>query len=238
LRHRRAAGAIDQVGEQHVEAIEIGPARMGPGSRSAAHQVGEGAMMARRVRVAALIIVIAVVVGAALGWNWAGLPAQSTESGSAIGGPFTLVDHRGVTVTDQTYRGKWLMIFFGFTFCPDVCPTTLNEFAEALNALGPAATRVQPLFITVDPDRDTPDVLRDYIEAFDSRIVGLTGRPEQIAAVAKAYHAFYRRAGKGPDYRVDHTGTIYIVDPNGRFNSRLRHDTPGTEMAAHLKKLL
>src|SRR5882757_9623685 len=114
-------------------------------------------------------------------------PAWAAASGVKIGGPFTLATPNGTTVTDQTYRGKWLLVYFGYTFCPNTCPTTLLEIATALERLGPDAARVQPIFITVDPKRDTPDVMAKYTQSFDPRIVGLTGTPAQIAAVAQEY---------------------------------------------------
>jgi len=117
--------------------------------------------------------------------------AGTTTSSVTIGGPFSLTASDGTTVTDQTYRGKWLLVYFGYTFCPNSCPTTLMEIAAALERLGPNAAKVQPIFITVDPRRDTPDVLAKYTQSFDPRIVGLTGTPAQIAAVAHEYGAYY-----------------------------------------------
>src|ERR1700738_5390588 len=118
-------------------------------------------------------------------------PARATEPGVTIGGPFTLLTPDGTTVTDQTYRGKWLLVYFGYTFCPNSCPMTLNEIATALEKLGTDAAKLKPLFITVDPQRDTREVLEQYTQSFDPRIVGLTGNPEQIAAVAKEYGAYW-----------------------------------------------
>jgi protein SCO1/2 len=164
--------------------------------------------------------------------------APAKQARPSIGGPFTLLDGDGHTVTDQTYRGKWLVIYFGFTFCPDACPTALNRIAEALDALGPDAGRVQALFITIDPERDTPTVMKQYVAAFDDRVVGLTGTPQQIAAAAKVYRAYYERVGDGPDYTMDHSTAIYVVDPDGRFNSLLPHDLTGQDMAKRLKELL
>lgn len=158
-----------------------------------------------------------------------------------VGGPFTLTAPDGNTVTDETYRGKWLLVFFGYTSCPDTCPTTLNEIAGALEKLGPSAARVQPIFITVDPDRDTPNVLGKYTKAFDSRIVGLTGTPEQIAVVAERYGAYGARRTSGPDakdYVVDHSTYIYIVGPDGKFARGLGFNTPSEQIANSLHKLM
>jgi protein SCO1 len=131
---------------------------------------------------------------------------------------FALTATDGTAVTDQTYRGKWLIVYFGYTYCPDVCPTTLMEIGGALNALGPRADMVQALFITVDPQRDTATVLNDYLKSFDARFVGLTGTHAQIAAAARAFHAFYERNDTNDGgYLFDHSAHVYLVDPNGRF---------------------
>jgi protein SCO1/2 len=158
-----------------------------------------------------------------------------------IGGPFTLSTLDGTTVTDQTYRGKWLVVYFGYTFCPNSCPTTLLAVAMALKKLGPDAAKVQPLFITIDPQRDTPKVMRQYVESFDPRIVGLTGTPQQIAAAAQEYGAYYVRhaTGSGPDaYVMDHTTYLYIMDPRGKFVRAFNPDTSGDGIADALRALL
>jgi protein SCO1 len=132
-------------------------------------------------------------------------------------------------------------VYFGYTFCPDVCPTTLGAVADAMDKLGPAASRIQPLFITVDPKRDTPPVVRQYAAAFGPRIIGLTGTPEEIAAVAKAYRVYYaeHRTGNGPDdYSMDHSSVLYLMNPNGGFVAPVRADLSGDEIAANLKKLM
>jgi protein SCO1 len=135
---------------------------------------------------------------------------------------FALSATDGTAVTDQSYRGKWLAIYFGYTYCPDVCPTTLMEIADAINALGPRAAMVQGLFITIDPRRDTPAVLSDYLRSFDPRFIGLTGTHAQIAAAAKAFHVFYERIDANDGgYSHDHGTHIYLVDPDGRFAKTL-----------------
>jgi protein SCO1/2 len=144
--------------------------------------------------------------------------AQTTATGAAIGGPFTLVGADGKTVTDQGFRGKWMLVYFGYTFCPDVCPTTLTNMAQALVQLHSTANAVAPLFITIDPARDTPQVIGDYVKAFDPRIVGLTGSATQIARVAQEYHIYYaKQPGGGKDYLVDHSSFVYLMTPQGRF---------------------
>jgi protein SCO1 len=161
---------------------------------------------------------------------------QSTSTGvAAIGGPFTLTDQTGKAVTDQTYKGKWLLVFFGFTFCPDVCPTTLNQVAQVMDRLGPLASQVQPLFITIDPARDTPAVLAQYTAAFDPRIVGLTGTPEEIAAAAKAYRVYYAKVDQGSDYTMDHSAILYVMRPDGRYEAFFSADAKADDMTAKLK---
>jgi cytochrome oxidase Cu insertion factor (SCO1/SenC/PrrC family) len=161
---------------------------------------------------AALLALLAVV---AVGW-WlivtqddAGperLPAPGFIAGSSmIGGPFTLLDHTGREVTDLSFRGKYLLVFFGFANCPDVCPLALDRFAQVLDLLGPDAERVQPLLVSVDPERDTPEVLRDYVTAVDPRILGLTGTLEQVEAVASAYKVYFAKAPPSEgSYSVNH----------------------------------
>jgi protein SCO1/2 len=158
-----------------------------------------------------------------------------------IGGPWTLIAPDGATVTDQSYGGKWLLVFFGYTSCPNTCPTTLYEVAVALERLGPDAAEVQPLFITVDPQRDTPDVIGEYTRSFDSRIIGLTGDAEQIAAAAKEYGVYYvtHTYGAGAEDRVvDHSSYLYVMDPQGKFVRAFDADTPGDRIAAKLSELV
>ena len=197
-------------------------------------------------RVAAVIVVIvAILVGE---WLWLsaerdqpagdGLPVVTTEA-SAPGGPFSLVDHFGRPVTEQSYRGKYLVVVFGYTFCPDVCPTALSTVAAAMALLGAKAEAVQPLFITVDPDRDTPAVLAPYVAAFDSRLIGLTGSPAQIRQVTKDYRVYVAKGeGGGDAYTVDHSAFIYVIGPDGRLLTYLKHDATPEAMAKALEHLM
>lgn len=142
-----------------------------------------------------------------------------------ITGEFSLVDHTGQAVTDKDYRGAWRLVFFGYTHCPDVCPTTLSTVALILDELGEDAAKIQPMFITVDPARDTPEVLAQYVVLFHPRLVGLTGSEEQVAAAARAYRAYYAKAplpgeeavSAGGDYAMDHTAYLYLMDPDGVY---------------------
>ena len=168
----------------------------------------------------------------------AGAAAASTVT---VGGPFTLMAPDGTTVTDQTYRGKWLLIYFGFTHCPDSCPMALFEIAAALAKLGPDADDLQPLFITVDPRRDTPAVLRDYTESFDPRIIGLTGTPQQIAAVAEEYGVYYAPHKTGPgddDYVMDHGTYLYLMGRDGKFVRGFDAEATSEQIASVVRKII
>jgi len=166
-----------------------------------------------------------------------------TEGGTAslVGGPFVLQDGNGKQVTDRDFRGKYMLVYFGYTFCPDVCPTTLNEVSEALDHLGAKADRLQPIFITVDPKRDTPAVVKQYVAAFTPKLLGLTGTADEIAKVANEYRVYYaeHRTGPGPnDYTMDHSSVLYLMGPDGRFIAPIRTDETGPEIAADLGKLI
>ena len=159
---------------------------------------------------------------------------MNLPAGLALGGPFALVDETGKAVTEQDFAGRWMLVYFGFTYCPDVCPTELGTMAAAVDALGPAGEQVVPVFITIDPARDTPAALADYVARFHPRMRGLTGTPEQIAEVARRYRVYYakaRRADLG-DYLMDHSSFIYLVGPDGRVRSLFRPETSPEAMAA------
>lgn len=142
---------------------------------------------------------------------------REETSASAVGGPFSLTSQEGRTVTDKDFRGAPFLVFFGFTHCPDVCPTTLFEASELLRAAGPKGDKLRILFVTVDPERDTPEVLKNYLGSFDPRIVGLSGSPEAIAAIVKAYRVYARKVPTSDGYTMDHTAMVYLMDGKGRF---------------------
>ena len=169
--------------------------------------------------------------------------AESLEenAGADIGGPFTLVDQDGRTVSDADFRGKYMLIYFGYTYCPDVCPTSLSRNADALKLLGAKADKVQPILITVDPERDTAATLKAYVPAFGPRLVGLTGTKEQIAAVAKEYRVYYGKSpsAKGDEfYLVDHSSFSYLMAPDGHFLRFITHTAKPEEMAASLAQVI
>jgi cytochrome oxidase Cu insertion factor (SCO1/SenC/PrrC family) len=171
------------------------------------------------------------------------LPAAGMPSvGQAlIGGPFKLTDHKGRRVTEQDFRGRYMLVYFGFTFCPDVCPTALQVEAEALNKLGPKAERFVPIFISVDPERDTPAQLASYVESFHPQLIGMTGTQEEIDAVAKAYRVYMRKVADPKStagYTFDHTSLIYVMGPDGTYRTHFTHTTNADAMAERLAKLL
>jgi protein SCO1/2 len=164
------------------------------------------------------------------------VPAAET---SPVNGHFELTTLNGRNVTNADYHGKWLLVYFGYTFCPDVCPTTLSQIGSALDSLGPKAGDFQPIFITVDPARDKPPVLRDYMKSFDSRILALTGEPDNIEIAAKSFHVYYRPRSLGNgQYTVDHSSYIYVMNPDGKFVELLTGDLPGHPLADDLHKLV
>jgi len=164
---------------------------------------------------------------------------RSTEpTPTPIGGPFELVDQYGHVVTDKTFAGKPSVIFFGYTSCPDVCPATLMDLTNWLKALGPAADKLNVLFISIDPERDRPAHLREFLSSFDPRIRGLTGTNEQIAAVATEYKVYYKRISeKDGDYTMDHSGAMYLMDSAGRFVAPLSWQTDGNLAIERLRSL-
>jgi protein SCO1/2 len=157
---------------------------------------------------------------------------------ATIGGPFRLTDQNGRTVTEQDFKGAPFLVFFGFTHCPDVCPTTLFEVSEILRTLGPDAARVRVAFITVDPERDTPTALKDYLSSFDPHMEGLTGDPAAIAAVAKAYRVYYKKVPLDEGYTMDHTAIVYLMDKDGNFVSPFNLKRTAEAAAADLRRYL
>ena len=158
-----------------------------------------------------------------------------------VGGPFTLTDQDGKRVTDQAFRGKYMLIFFGYTYCPDFCPGELQVMSAALDELGSAGDKIQPIFITIDPARDTVDTMKIYVGNFHPRLIGLTGSEADIAAVAKAYRVYYARA-KGsedkPDYLMDHSTILYLMGPDGKFVKHFSYGTDAKVLAEGLREAI
>lgn len=151
-------------------------------------------------------------------WLTGSNPASIGTARAAVGGPFSLTDQNGKPITDKDLRGKPFLVFFGFTHCPDICPTTLFDISEVMRKLGPDADKTNALFISVDPERDTPAIVKDYLSSFDPHLRGVTGDMPAIAAVAKAYRVYYKKVPtEGSDYTMDHTAIVYLMDKNGDF---------------------
>ena len=180
---------------------------------------------------------LAVVLAAIL--FLAGRSSSVGPAIAAVGGPFQLVDQDGKTVSDADMKGRPFLVFFGYTHCPDVCPTTLFEMSQMLHALGPDAGRIGALFITVDPERDTPAVLKDYLASFDPHLRGLTGDPAAVDAALKAYRVYAKKVPlKDSDYTMDHTAIVYLMDKNGHFVAPFNLRRTPEVAAAELKKYL
>ena len=184
-----------------------------------------------------LVLVAGVLI--ALAFRDQGKGAAGSPLAAAIGGPFSLVDQNDKRFTDANLKGKWQLVFFGYTHCPDVCPTTLNDLSLALDQLGDKKSQVGIVFISVDPERDTPAALKSYVESFGSPVEALTGSPDAVAQAAKGYKVYYAKHPRGDGgYDMDHSALIYIMDPQGRFTATFTPDDQPEKMAERLKKLL
>ncbi len=202
-------------------------------------------MRSRLVIIVLLGFLIGALGGAALLVLTRGtqLPAVETSGKALIGGPFTLVDQTGKQVTDKDFRGRYMLVFFGYTHCPDVCPAELQVMSQALDDLGPKASEIVPVFISLDPERDTPEVIGAYVKNFSPSLVGLTGSPEQVAKAAKAYRVSYSKFyANGQDnknnYSVDHSTFLYLMDKNGEYVTHFNFGTPPAQMAETLRRYL
>ena len=164
-----------------------------------------------------------------------------TSGQALIGGPFELVGKDGKTVTDKDFLGRHMLVFFGFTHCPDICPAELQVMSAALDNVGSKADQVVPVFITVDPERDTPELMAAYVENFGPNFVGLTGSPEAIADAAKAYRVVYQKfqvEGAGDTYSIDHSALVYLMGPDGKFVTHFPYGTSPEKMAETLRRYL
>lgn len=182
---------------------------------------------------AALAIITVVVVGAR---DRADMAMEGASTGQPlVGGPFQLTDQDGRAVDQTLLDGKWTLVFFGFTYCPDYCPTTLGVLKAVQDRMGDKADDLQIVFISVDPERDTPQMLKDYLssDGFPAGVIGLTGTAEQTAQVAREYRAFYEKVGQGEAYTMNHSLTVYLMGPDGRFRSAVAHDL-GPDRTAEL----
>jgi protein SCO1/2 len=187
----------------------------------------------RLLLIAACVLGLLVTAGLAL---QAGVFDRPPPPAS-VGGPFQLVDQSGRPVDEKILKGRWNVVFFGFTYCPDVCPTTLQALAAASDQLGPKARDLRIVFVSVDPGRDTPAKMKDWLEAqrLPEGTLGLTGTPDQVAAAARAYRVFYEKQGDGPDYQVNHSTAAYLMDPRGRFERVLAYGLTPEQMADQIR---
>lgn len=197
-----------------------------------------------RVAVAGCIAVIAAAV-----FVWWESTRQQTDgvpvadvtlpvTSAPVGGPFELVDHEGRAVTDEAFRGRLMLVFFGFTFCPDVCPTELATIGRTMDALGEDAAAVTPVFITIDPERDNVEAMAGFVGLFHPSLVGLTGTPEQVAEAARAYRVYYARV-QDPDasyYLMDHSAFVYLMGPDGENVAVFPPGTPSERMVAEIRR--
>ncbi len=187
---------------------------------------------------AALIVVTVVMVSRPP----AGVrPGEVISTGQAdVGGPFQLINQDGQPVDETLLQGKWSLVFFGFTYCPDFCPTTLQALEATKQRLGDKAKDVQIIFVSVDPQRDTPQALKDYLssDGFPEGVIGLTGAPERIRAAADAYKAFYQKVGEGEDYTMNHSLTVYLMGPDGQFRTAVAEELGPEKSAAVIERAM
>ena len=193
------------------------------------------------VILAGFLIGALVGVGALLLTRGVSGPSVETSGKALIGGPFTLTDQTGKTATDQDFRGRYMLVFFGFTHCPDICPAELQVMSATLDELGPKAAQVVPVFITLDPERDTQAVVGEYVKNFAPGFVGLTGSPEAIAEAAKAYRVAYSKFQEDKttgDYSIDHSVLVYFMGPDGNYITHFAYGTPAAKMTETLRRYL
>ena len=183
---------------------------------------------------------LALVVAGTASWFLLAPASRSMAGGEAlVGGPFNLVDQHGAKVTERDFAGRYMLIYFGYTYCPDVCPMSLANMTQALDLLPPEeAEQVVPVFITVDPERDTVKQLAEYAPLFHPRLVALTGSPEAVKAAAQAYRVYFAKAGDGDSdaYLMDHSTFIYLMGPDGRYVRHFAHDAAPEEIAAAIEE--
>jgi cytochrome oxidase Cu insertion factor (SCO1/SenC/PrrC family) len=197
-------------------------------------------MMKTPLALVAAAALAGLVLAAVLVLATGGVTGTASSNGRAdIGGTFSLVTHEGKPVTEQDFRGQYTLYFFGYTFCPDICPGELQTISAALDKLGPDAGRVTPVFVTVDPARDTVSQLAAYVKNFSPRIVGLTGTEEQVRAAAKAFKVYYAKAdtgGGGDAYAINHSAYAYLMGPDGRYVTHFAYGITPEKLADGLRK--
>ncbi len=190
-----------------------------------------------------IVALVAVLAGFAVLWQSAGFKDKGNtpapdNAASLIGGDFTLTSHTGKRVSARDFRGKYMLVYFGYTFCPQICPTELQAMTEAIDLLGKDGDEVVPILISVDPERDTVEKLADYVPLFHKNLVGLTGTPEEIAKAAKAYRVYYAKAGDGAKYEMDHSAIIYLMDRKGQYAAHFAYGVKPEAIAEKIRAVM
>jgi protein SCO1/2 len=202
------------------------------------------AIMKNLKNILGITALLAVIGFAALNWyvRTHDKPTKTSaiDSRIAYGGSFSLINQDGQRVDESILKGKWTLVFFGYTYCPDICPLTLQNLEASLKLVGPRGKDVQIIFVSVDPERDKPQDLKDYLSSrgFPQGVIGLTGSPEEIASIAKSYRVSYQKVGTGKDYTINHTAVIYLMNPDGAFVLPLSHDLSPEKNAALIKNAM
>ncbi len=202
--------------------------------------------MLKYIRWTAYGLIGLLLTGWAALWVTGNIPGSqpgaglSIPGGVSVGGPFALVNGEGRPVTDEAFRGRMMLVYFGYTFCPDVCPTELQTVSGVLDRLGPEAAKVAGVFITIDPTRDTPAVVGEYVKLFDDRITGLSGTEAQVTAAAKSYRVYYAKAGNktSTDYLMDHSSFLYLMGPDGKLRALFRQGSTADEITTAIRARL
>jgi cytochrome oxidase Cu insertion factor (SCO1/SenC/PrrC family) len=193
----------------------------------------------RTLVVAGFLLALAATLGV---MSFLYQPSREKGSGIAlVGGPFSMINQNGEAVTEKNFAGQYMLVFFGFTFCPDVCPTQLQVMTEALNQMGSKADKITPVFVSVDPERDTPQAVKTYVSNFHPRMVGLTGSSEQVQQMTKAYRVFYQKvenAKRPQDYTMDHSAILYLMGPDGAFKGHFTAENDPAKLAAEIVKII
>ncbi len=199
--------------------------------------------MMRKLRLGLFLLAAFAVGGAvSLALNQGSrLPAPQTTGEALVGGPFSLTNHEGDSVTEQDFRGRLMLVFFGFTFCPDICPTELQTISRAIDELGPEAEEVTPVFITIDPARDTPQRMAEYVAHFGPRFVGLTGSESEVRDAARAYRVYFAKVADedaAENYLMDHSAFTYLMDRDGKYVTHFPFRTPASVIASRVRQQL
>jgi protein SCO1/2 len=185
-----------------------------------------------------LVIAVAVRLWPSGNAHLAKTLEKDVTGAAVIGGPFTLTDQHGTRISDGSFRGRLMLVYFGYSYCPDVCPTDLAAMSTAIDLLGLSGDAVQPIFITIDPERDTVQRLAEYASLFHPRLVALTGSPDEIRQVASEYRVYFEKSGSGPNYQVNHSDIIYLMDRDGRFITHFGQGTTPEQIAAAIRQHL